>query len=327
MLRLKRSKHLKLISLAKIQEATQNFALVNCIGRGGYGMVYKGYLSIAPPDSQTPILVAIKRLNEKFGQGSKEFLTEIELLSGQKHPNLIHLLGYCVEQNEKIIVYEYVKCGSLDWYLSSSDTLTWLERLKICVGAARGLEYLHYHVGKHQSIIHRDIKSANILIDENLVAKVSDLGLSKLTLAGLDRTQVVTHACGTHGYCEPEYIITGIVTKESDVYSFGILLFEVLCGRLDTRDYYLNNSLDEIVDPSLREDMNLNSRNRFAAIAKRCLLDDRGERPPMHHVVKELEELFNLQVSSIHYSLYENNGILKKCMKQYVYSIKVKLCW
>ncbi|KAJ0704735.1 putative protein kinase RLK-Pelle-CrRLK1L-1 family [Helianthus annuus] len=118
--------------------------------------------------------------------------------------------------------------GSLDKYLSRSNptrtlTLTWEERLKICVGAAGGLDYLHNHVGKHQTIIHRDIKSANILIDENWVAKVSDLGLSKLTLAGLNRSDVVTYACGTRGYCEPEYFLTNVVKKESDVYSFGMV--------------------------------------------------------------------------------------------------------
>ncbi|XP_035839308.1 probable receptor-like protein kinase At5g59700 isoform X2 [Helianthus annuus] len=336
MLRLKKSKHLKKVSLAEIREATQSFASENCIGKGGYGMVYKGYLSIAP-DSRTSILVAIKRLNEKQGrQGSPEFLTEIHLLSGKKHPNLINLFGYCVEHNEKILIYEYAERGSLDMFLKDDNrthNLTWLERLKICVGAARGLHYLHNHVGKHEAIIHRDIKSANILIDENWVAKVSDFGLSTL-LAGSDRDEVVSQACGTLGYVEPEYAKTDIVTKESDVYSFGIVLFEVLCGRLCTRikinggflsppssakDYYLNNSLDEIVDPSLREAMNFNSMDTFVEIAKECLHDDREERPPMGRVVEELEKSFNLQIRSEkvkiifqHFDLNKDGGLNKE---------------
>ncbi|KAM0023089.1 putative protein kinase RLK-Pelle-CrRLK1L-1 family [Helianthus debilis subsp. tardiflorus] len=190
--------------------------------------VYKGELnSLYSPRS---IPVAVKRLDRRFGQGLKEFLTEINLLSDQKHPNLISLLGYCEQEQENILVYEYAAHGSLDKYLSRNNpTLTWEERLKICVGAARGLDYLHNGFGKNQTITLRDIKSANILIDENWDVKISDLGLSKLSLADSDRSQVVSHACGTPGYVEPEYVVTKIVTKECDVYSFGMVLFEVLC--------------------------------------------------------------------------------------------------
>ncbi|KAL9993910.1 putative protein kinase RLK-Pelle-CrRLK1L-1 family [Helianthus debilis subsp. tardiflorus] len=321
MSQLQRSKHLK-IEFEKIEEATENFNY--CIGRGGYGMVYKGELNI----SGEPTLVAIKRLNEKHGQGLKEFLTEIDFLSGQKHPNLINLLGYCDEGVEKILVYEYAEHGSLDKYLCRrypTRTLTWTDRLKICVGAARGLDYLHNHFGEHQTIIHRDVKSANILIDLNWAAKVSDLGLSKLVVAGLNRSEVVSHPCGTPGYCEPEYSKTSIVTRKSDVYSFGMVLFEVLCGRLCTGEdadgfllscssaqkYYKENRLDEIVDPSIKGKMNLNSMNRFADIAYRCLHDDREQRPTMDQVVTELEESFKLAVSSLQYYLL-------KTMEEYV---------
>nr|GFA30366.1 serine-threonine/tyrosine-protein kinase catalytic domain-containing protein [Tanacetum cinerariifolium] len=207
-----------------------------------------------------------KRLNEQFGQGLKEFLTEVHLLSGQKHPNLISLVGYCEKDKEKILVYEYAQRGSLDKFLrrkTTDYTLTWHQRLKICVGAARGLEHLHYHVGEHLSIIHRDIKSANILLDQNWVAKVSDFGLSKLTFDGLDRSTIVSLACGTMSYIEPEYMVTGILKKKSDVYSFGMVLFEVLCGRLCTikgddgillsgplaKELYERKRLNEIVDP------------------------------------------------------------------------------
>ncbi|XP_071722705.1 uncharacterized protein [Rutidosis leptorrhynchoides] len=305
---LKESQHLK-IPLKEIELATKNFQL--CIGKGGYGMVYKGELSV----NGKLTTVAVKRLNEQFGQGLKEFLMEIQLLTGQKHPNLITLLGYCDEGKEKIIVYEYAERGSLDQYLKHSGTvysLTWLERLKICLDAARGLSHLHNHVGKHQTIIHRDIKSANILIDHNWVAKISDLGLSKLSLAGLNRSAVITHACGTHGYLEPEYASSGIVKKESDVYSFGMVLFEVLCGRLClimgddglllsaslVKKCYKENKLDKIVDPVLRDRMSLDSMNGFSKIAYECLLDDREQRPPMDRVAKELEEILKMQLLS-----------------------------
>ncbi|XP_076946699.1 putative serine/threonine-protein kinase PBL22 [Bidens hawaiensis] len=291
-----------------IKEATKDFQLVNRIGKGGYGVVYKGELDI----SGKPTSVAIKWLDEQFGQGLKEFLTEIDLLSGQTHENLITLLGYCDDKAEKIIVYEYAERGSLDMYLRSSHTirtLIWMERLDICVGAARGLDHLHNGLGNNQAIIHRDIKSANILIDENWVAKISDFGLSKL----IDRSYVVSHACGTHAYCEPEYHKTSIVTKESDVYSFGLVLFEVLCGRLCTKrdddgflisaslakKYYEDKRLDEIVDPILKKEMNLVSMNKFAEIAYRCLHDVREQRPTMCVVLEELDQLSTRQLLSL----------------------------
>ncbi|KAL8237239.1 hypothetical protein R6Q59_018320 [Mikania micrantha] len=304
----KESQHLK-ISLEEIETATKNFQ--ECIGKGGYGMVYKGQILI---DGKLTT-VAVKRLNEQFGQGLKEFLIEIQLLTGQNHPNLISLLGYCDEGKEKIIVYEYAEHGSLDRYLRRNKrtcVLNWLERLKICVDAARGLNHLHNHVGKHQTIIHRDVKSSNILLDHNWVAKISDLGLSKLSLSGLNRSSVVSHACGTHGYCEPEYFSTGVVKKESDVYSFGMVLFEVVCGRMCVvmdddgfmlsaplvKDYYQKKKLDEIVDPALSHQISFESMNKFSSIAYQCLHDDRKQRPPMHLVKKELEELLKMELPS-----------------------------
>ncbi|GJX75549.1 serine-threonine/tyrosine-protein kinase catalytic domain-containing protein [Tanacetum coccineum] len=280
------------------------------IGGGGYGVVYKGVLSIDGKDTA----VAVKRLNEQFGQGLKVFLTEIRLLFGQEHPNLISLLGYCDDENEKIIVYEYAARGSLDRYIrrnnrdKSSITLTWLERLKICADVARGLDHLHNHLGGHRMIIHRDIKSSNILIDENWVAKISDLGLSKLGVTGLGMSDIVTNGCGTHGYIEPEYHTSAVVTKKSDVYSFGIVLFEVLCGRLciiepdngfilsgeSVKEYYNKGDVIKIIDPSLREHMGSYSMTKFSEIAYRCLHDDREQRPAMDIVAKELEETLNV---------------------------------
>ncbi|GJZ44624.1 serine-threonine/tyrosine-protein kinase catalytic domain-containing protein [Tanacetum coccineum] len=299
---MKNWEHLK-IPFEKIDVATEKFK--TCIGRGGYGWVYKGVLSIDGKDTT----VAVKRLNERFGQGLKEFLTEIRSLFGQEHPNLISLLGYCDEGKEKIIVYEYAVRGSLDRYIrrnrnETSTTLTWLERLKICAGAARGLDHLHNHIGGRRTIIHRDIKSSNILIDENWVAKIYDLGLSKLGVTGLGMSVIVSNGCGTRGYCEPEYYISAVVTKKSDVYSFGIVLFEVMCGRLciiepdngfilsgkSVKEYYNKGKLVKIIDPSLREHMGSHSMTKFSEIAYRCLHDDREQRPAMDIVAKELEE-------------------------------------
>nr|XP_043639086.1 probable receptor-like protein kinase At5g38990 [Erigeron canadensis] len=306
---MKELQHQLKLSFKEIDEATINFK--TCIGKGGYGWVYKGTLC----HDGKYTTVAVKRLNENLGQGLKEFLTEIQLLSGQHHPNLISLIGYCDEGKEKILVYEFAERGSLDRYIrpgSSKTTLTWLERLKVCIGAARGLDHLHNHVGEHQTIIHRDIKSANILLDENWVAKISDLGLSKLSLAGFDRSAVISHACGTPGYCEPEYIISGVVKTESDVYSFGMVLFEVMCGRLcnvkeddgfllsasTAKESYEKRKLDEIIHFSLRKQMSLDSMEKFSTIAYRCLHDSRDRRPSMNVVRKQLERSLKIQVIS-----------------------------
>ncbi|GJS15331.1 serine-threonine/tyrosine-protein kinase catalytic domain-containing protein [Tanacetum coccineum] len=309
---MKKWEHLK-IPFEKIDVATEKFKTF--IGRGGYGWVYKGKLSI---DGKYTT-VAVKRLNEQFGQGLKEFLTEIQLLSGQEHPNLISLLGYCDEGKEKIIVYEYATRGSLDIYIRRNrdknfTPLTWLERLKICADAARGLDHLHNHIGGHRTIIHRDIKSSNILIDENWVAKISDLGLSKLSVSGFDMSLIVSNGCGTRGYCEPEYYNSGVLTKKSDVYSFGIVLFEVLCGRLcltkyddafilsgiSVKEYYNKGNLVKIIDPSLREHMGSYSMTKFSEIAYRCLHDDREQRPSMDIVSNELEDALNVHVALAH---------------------------
>ncbi|PWA92411.1 serine-threonine/tyrosine-protein kinase catalytic domain-containing protein [Artemisia annua] len=299
--------HLK-IAFDELEVATENFKTL--IGQGGCGCVFKGKLLVSGKET----MVAVKRLNEQFGQGLKEFLTEIHLLSGQQHPNLISLVGFCDEGREKSIVYEYAEHGSLDQYIrrtrkTTSTTLTWLQRLKICADAARGLDHLHSHVAGHRTIIHRDIKSSNILIDENWVGKISDLGLSKISVTGFGMSALISNGCGTQGYCEPEYYSTAVVTKKSDVYSFGIVLFEVLCGRLclidsddgfslsgiSAKKYYKNKTLDKIIDQSLREHIGSYSMIKFSKIAYRCLHDDRKQRPAMDVVLKELEEVLKYQ--------------------------------
>ncbi|KAJ0619263.1 putative protein kinase RLK-Pelle-CrRLK1L-1 family [Helianthus annuus] len=267
--------HLK-IPLEVIKSATGNFSADSCIGRGGFGKVYKGQLV----HSRGETMVALKRLDPAFGQGNTEFWKEIMMLSFYKHENIISLLGYCDDHGEKIIVYEYASKKSLEAYLASNN-LNWVQRLKICVGAARGLAYLHNPTENHLRIVHRDIKSSNILLDDNWSAKISDFGLSKFAPANNQFTFLVTDPAGTPGYIDPMYYETGLLTKESDVYSFGVVLFEVLCGRLcygnqnlqplvgQVRDYYLEN---KIVNLFIRK-----------------------ERPLMIEIVKALESALEIQ--------------------------------
>ncbi|XP_071704109.1 serine/threonine-protein kinase TIO-like [Rutidosis leptorrhynchoides] len=302
------------IPFQHIIEATENFTTI--IGKGGYGPVYKGQMSISGETELTT--VAIKRLDTKIsGQGLKEFLTEIQLLSRYKHPNLVSLLGFCNQGPEKALIYEYAHRGSLDKYLSRAENstcqLTWKQRLNICIDAARGLDHLHNHVSKHERVIHRDVKSANVLLGNNWKAMIADFGLSKIGRANEKDSFLITNACGTLGYCDPSYQHTGILTKESDVYSFGVVLFEVLCGRLCffkdvegkqrllpqlAQSYYKKNKLNRIIDPTLREYMDSNSMKKFSRIAYQCLLDDREGRPSMDLVLQELEKALLLLLFS-----------------------------
>ncbi|XP_024995834.1 probable receptor-like protein kinase At1g30570 [Cynara cardunculus var. scolymus] len=292
------------IQLEAIISATNNFSDDNCIGNGGFGKVYKGELL----HSERQTVVAVKRLNRAFGQGDPEFWKEIIMLSRYKHENIVSLLGFCDESGEKILVYEYASKKSLDLYLNSED-LTWIQRLKICIGAARGLAYLHNPGGTQQRVLHRDIKSSNILLDENWNARISDLGLSKFGPANQQITFLVSNAVGTIGYCDPVYVETGVLTKESDVYSFGVMLFEVLCGRLCignnndkyrpltglARQCYEQNKINEIIYRNIKDEIKPRSLKAFTAIAYQCLKRDLEERPLMTKVVRILERALQHQ--------------------------------
>ncbi|PWA65708.1 C2 domain-containing protein [Artemisia annua] len=301
MAHMKHFEHLK-ISLEAIKLATNNFSHEKCIGEGGFGKVYKGEIEIVY--SMGKRVVALKRLNRKYGQGDPEFWKEIIMLSSHKpHKNIISLLGYCDEGGEKILVYEYATKKSLDLYLCSSE-LTWVRRLNVCIGAARGLMSLHSAIGTQQRILHRDIKSSNILLDENWNAKISDFGLSKLGPANQQITFLVSNTVGTPGYCDPEYVETGFLTKESDVYSFGVVLFEVLSGRLCFDNYkdsdhrslvrlarqsYEYNTLEEVIYSNIKDEISCDSLKMFTKIAYQCLMRDSRKRPLMTDVVKALE--------------------------------------
>ncbi|KAL7600063.1 hypothetical protein Lser_V15G21992 [Lactuca serriola] len=292
--------HLR-IPLEDILQATNNFADEYIIRRGGSGQIYKGVL-IGAGGSVT---VVFKRLRRAFGQGSSEFWKEIMVLSKYRHEYIINFVGFCDEGNEMIVVYEFAKNGSLDLHLCSAN-LTWLKRLQICLGAACGLSYLHNPTETQQRIIHRDLKSANILLDENWHAKIADFGLSKFGPANMMNTFLFTDMVGTLGYVDPLYIETSLLTKESDIYSFGIVLMEVLCGRLVNEEgkpflgpmacrHYEEGKLTEIIDPILRKQMSPDSLDLFSAIAYQCMQGDRDGRPKIIEVVEKLEQVLELQ--------------------------------
>nr|XP_043612288.1 putative receptor-like protein kinase At5g39000 isoform X2 [Erigeron canadensis] len=302
------------IPFVDIKEATKNFSTL--IGKGGYGLVYKGELLLS--GKLTP--VAVKRLQVGVsGQGFKEFLTEIQLLTRYKHPNLISLIGFCNEDEEKILIYEYAEHGSLDKYLSTAEyrrTLTWKRRLDICVNAARGLNFLHNEAAANERVIHRDIKSSNVLLDQNWKAMISDLGLSKIGRANEKDTYLITNASGTYGYCDPVYRKSGILTKESDVYSFGVVLFEVLCGRLCfidvhnehrflpqlAKSYYKMGQINKIMDPELHNELDSDSLKKFSEIAFKCIHKTREQRPSMHWVLQNLTHLHDQMQQKIRVS-------------------------
>ncbi|MFS7909158.1 putative protein kinase RLK-Pelle-CrRLK1L-1 family [Helianthus anomalus] len=304
--------HLK-IPLDDIKLATNNFNETNYISRGGFGKVYKGELVY----SGKLVMVAIKRLNPAHGQGTPEFWKEIMMLSRYKHKNLVSLLGFCDEGSEKILVYEYLSNKSLDMYLSDTN-LSWIQRLKICIGAARGLEYLHNPRGTMQRVLHRDIKSSNILLDEKWNAKISDFGLSKFGPANQEHTFLLSNAAGTLGYIDPLYMEMGFLTKESDIYSFGVVLFEVLCGRSgfimnydDSRRFlcklaqncYEQKKISTIVPDFLWEQIVPNCLHTYANIAYQCLRKNRNERPTGAYIIKQLQNALQYQVSFFFFTL------------------------
>ncbi|KAG0489555.1 hypothetical protein HPP92_006418 [Vanilla planifolia] len=305
----------KFFSIEEIKKYTNNFPEINVIGSGGYGKVYRGML----PDGR---LLAIKRSNAGSNQGGIEFKTEIELLSRVHHKNLVDLIGFCFQQGERILVYEYVPKGSLRESLSgkSGIQLDWLRRLKIALDSARGLAYLHEFADP--PIIHRDIKSANILLDENLNAKVADFGLSKL-VSHDEIDHVSTQVKGTLGYLDPEYYMTQILTEKSDVYSFGVVMLEMITGEppisngkyvitvvksaMNKNDVYYG--LKGVLDPVLGGTAYLAGFRRFVELALHCVEESADDRPTMSDVVKEIEDLLKKEGLLVEKTLPSKNDV------------------
>ncbi|BAT86146.1 probable receptor-like protein kinase At5g18500 isoform X4 [Vigna umbellata] len=284
-------------TLRDLELATNRFSKENVLGEGGYGVVYKGQLVNGTP-------VAVKKILNNIGQAEKEFRVEVEAIGHVRHKNLVRLLGFCVEGTHRMLVYEYVNNGNLEQWLHGGmrhhGYLTWEARIKILLGTAKALAYLHEAI--EPKVVHRDIKSSNILIDDDFNAKVSDFGLAKLLGAG--KSYVTTRVMGTFGYVAPEYANTGLLNEKSDVYSFGVLLLEGITGR-DPVDYgrpanevnlvdWLkmmvgNRRSEEVVDPNIEVKPSTRALKRALLTALRCVDPDSEKRPKMGQVVRMME--------------------------------------
>ncbi|XP_021660430.2 probable LRR receptor-like serine/threonine-protein kinase At1g05700 isoform X2 [Hevea brasiliensis] len=294
--------HNRQFTYAEIVRMTNNFSTV--IGKGGFGTVYHGYLS---DDTQ----VAVKMLSPTSGHGSTQFPTEAHLLMRVHHRNLASFIGYCNEIGNIGIVYEYMACGNLEHYLSDKtvEVLGWKERLQIALDAAQGLEYLHH--GCKPPIIHRDVKSANILLNDNLQAKIADFGCSKIFPSEI-RSHLSTGVVGTVGYLDPEYYYSASrLTEKSDVYSFGIVLLELITGQpavIKNHDqnihivhwvspYIERGDIRNAVDRRLQGNFDTNSVWKFLEIAMSCVPSISIQRPTMNHIVAELKECLETEIA------------------------------
>ncbi|KAJ4977079.1 hypothetical protein NE237_002185 [Protea cynaroides] len=294
-------KGLQVFTFKQLHSATGGFSKSNVVGHGGFGSVYKGVLS----DGRK---VAVKLMDQAGKQGEEEFKMEVELLGRLRSPYLLGLLGYCSDGNHKVLVYEFMSTGGLQEHLyppggssAGVTNLDWETRLRIALEAAKGLEYLHEHVSP--PVIHRDFKSSNILLDKNFHAKVSDFGLAKL---GSEKAggHVSTRVLGTQGYVAPEYALTGHLTTKSDVYSYGVVLLELLTGRVPvdmTRppgEVVLvtwalprltdREKVEQIMDPALVGQYSMKEVIQVAAIAAMCVQPEADYRPLMADVVQSL---------------------------------------
>ncbi|KAJ4839303.1 putative serine/threonine-protein kinase pix7 [Turnera subulata] len=310
---LKLASQLRKFTFNDLKLATRNFRPESLLGEGGFGCVFKGWIEengTAPVKPGTGLTVAVKTLNQDGLQGHKEWLAEVNFLGNLLHPNLVKLVGYCMEDDQRLLVYEFMPRGSLENHLfrKGSLPLPWSIRMKIAHGAAKGLAFLHEEAEK--PVIYRDFKTSNILLDADYNAKLSDFGLAKDAPDG-GKTHVSTRVMGTYGYAAPEYVMTGHLTSKSDVYSFGVVLLEMLTGRrsMDKNRPNGEHNLVEwarplfadrkrfyrLLDPRLEGHFSIKGAQKAIQLAAQCLSRDPKARPRMSEVVETLKPLPSLK--------------------------------
>ncbi|KAI9086406.1 hypothetical protein K1719_031571 [Acacia pycnantha] len=308
------SLHLKAFTFNELNDITRNFCPDNLLGEGGFGKVYKAWIdeqSFGPASPESGMAVAVKKLKCNGFQGHKEWLSELNYLGQLHHPNLVKLLGFCIDGDSRLLVYEYMPKGSLETHLfrRGAQPIPWATRIKVAIGAARGLTFLH---DSDQQVIYRDFKASNILLDSEFNAKLSDFGFAKAGPTG-DRTHVSTQVLGTHGYAAPEYILTGWLTARCDVYSFGVVLLELLSGRraidrtksgveqnlVDWARPYLGDrrKLFRIMDTKLEGQYPQKAAYTAAILALQCISEAKI-RPQMSEVLAALEQLQHAKTSA-----------------------------
>ncbi|KAJ9185222.1 hypothetical protein P3X46_004880 [Hevea brasiliensis] len=299
--------NLKNFSFNELKNATRNFRPDSVLGEGGFGSVFKGWIdehSLTATRPGSGMVIAVKRLKQEGFQGHREWLAEINYLGQLQHLNLVKLVGYCFEDDHRLLVYEFMPRGSMENHLfrrgSHFQPLSWNIRMKVALGAARGLAFLH-----RAEVIYRDFKTSNILLDSNYNAKLSDFGLARDGPTG-DKSHVSTRVMGTYGYAAPEYVATGHLTAKSDVYSFGVVLLEMLSGLravdknrpsgqhnlVEWAKPYLTNKrrIFRVLDTRLNGQYSLSRAQKLANLALQCV-DEPKLRPNMDEVVKALEQL------------------------------------
>ncbi|XP_058193399.1 probable serine/threonine-protein kinase PBL3 [Rhododendron vialii] len=302
------SPNVKAFSFNELKNATRNFRPDSLLGEGGFGYVFKGWIDEHTLTAVKPgsgMVIAVKRLKPEGFQGHKEWLTEVNYLGQLRHPNLVKLVGYCFEGDNRLLVYEFMPKGSLENHLfrRGAEPLPWVIRIKVAIGAARGLSFLH---DAEVQVIYRDFKASNILLDSDFNAKLSDFGLAKAGPTG-DRTHVSTQVVGTHGYAAPEYVATGRLTSKSDVYSFGVVLLELLTGRsavdksklgveqnlVDWAKPYLGDKrkVFRIMDTKLAGQYPQKAAYTASTLALQCLCAEPRLRPRIIDVLETLEQV------------------------------------
>ncbi|KFK44799.1 hypothetical protein AALP_AA1G304800 [Arabis alpina] len=312
------SLHTVCFTWRQLQAATNNFDQANKLGEGGFGSVFKGEMSDGT-------IIAVKQLSSKSCQGNREFVNEIGMISGLNHPNLVKLYGCCVEKDQLLLVYEYMQNNSLALalYGKNSPKLDWEARQKICVGIARGLEFLHE--GSLIKMVHRDIKTSNVLLDAELNAKISDFGLARLHEE--EHTHISTKIAGTIGYMAPEYALWGHLTEKADVYSFGVVAMEIVSRRSNTKQkgsadhvslinwaltLQQKGDIMDIVDPMLEGDFNSKEAVRMIKVALVCTNSSPSLRPTMSEVVEMLEGEMDITQVMSDPGLYGHNLSISK---------------